>query len=135
MELCTESFKPKGELKLHLHIAWKWMDRQHIRDPVAFMIDGVVPVHVKQPPRDCLDPRARNVNPMFYYLEMPKIGGVFHKASEFAYTDYSVNLRWITGWLQGNKITSASASRVIIFRFKRKWELAAPHHKAAILLR
>ena len=117
MELCTETFKSKGELKLHLHIAWRWLERQHIRDPAAFKIDGTVPVHVKQPPRDCLGPKARNVNPMLYYLEMPKIGGVFHHMNERAYIDYSVNARWITGWLQGNKITFKAASEVTVFFF------------------
>ena len=115
LELCTESYQSRGEIRLHLHIAWKWTERQHIRTPATFKIDDVVPVHVKQPPRDCIGPRAKNVNPMFYYLEMPKIGGVFHKSNERAYTDYSVNPRWITGWLQGKKITGADASKVTVF--------------------
>lgn len=65
-EMCADSFKTQGALKLHLHICWKWLERQHIRDPAAFKIDGVVPVHVKQPPRDCMGPRAKNVGPMMY---------------------------------------------------------------------
>ena len=114
-ELCTESFKQQNVLKLHLHICWKWLERQHIRDPAAFKIDGVVPVHVKQPPRDCLGPKARNVNPMLYYLEMPKIGAVFWDGNEKAFTAYPVNPRWITGWLQGKKITIKDAAQVIFF--------------------
>jgi len=115
LEICTETFRTQGVLKLHLHICWKWLERQHIRDPAAFKIDGVVPVHVKQPPRDMLGPRARNVNPMLYYLQMPKIGGVFHDMNERAFIDYPVNARWITGWLQGRKITVKAASEVTFF--------------------
>jgi hypothetical protein len=127
-ELCTESFKKQGVLKLHLHICWKWLERQHIRDPAAFKIDGVVPVHVKQPPRDCLGPKARNVNPMLYYLEMPKIGAVFWDGNEKAYTGYPVNPRWITGWLQGKKITIKDAAQVTFFFIRDTvGELAAPH--------
>ena len=114
-ELCAESFMQKNVLKLHLHICWKWLEKQHIRNPAAFKIDGVVPVHVKQPPRDCLGPKARNVNPMLYYLEMPKIGGVFWDGNEKAFTAYPVNPRWITGWLQGKKITIKDAAQVTFF--------------------
>ena len=115
LELCTDTFKTQSFLKLHLHICWKWLERQHIRDPAAFKVDGVVPVHVKQPPRDMLGPRARNVHPMLYYLQMPKIGGVFHDTTEKAFIDYSVNARWITGWLQAKKITVKSASEATVF--------------------
>ena len=131
LELCTDTFKTKGQLKLHLHICLKWLDRQHIRDPAAFKIDGVVPVHVKQPPRDCLGPRARNTNPMLYYLEMPKIGGVFHEANEHAYTDYSVNPRWITGWLQGKKITAKDASEVTCLFINTACGSSQPHARAS----
>ena len=118
MELCTDTFTKQQVLKLHLHICWKWLEKQHIRDPAAFKIDGVVPVHVKQPPRDCLGPKARNVNPMLYYLQMPKIGGVFHDNNERAFIEYSVNPRWITGWLQGKKITPEKASEVNVFCYR-----------------
>ena len=115
LELCTETFKNQGVLKLHLHICWKWLKQQHIRDPAAFKIDGVVPVHVKQPPRDCMGPEARNTAPMMYYLQMPKIGGVFHDSNENAFIDYSVNPRWITGWLQAKKITPKAATEATDF--------------------
>ena len=118
----------KNVLKLHLHICWKWLEKQHIRNPAAFKIDGVVPVHVKQPPRDCLGPKARNVNPMLYYLEMPKIGAVFWDGNEKAFTAYPVNPRWITGWLQGKKITIKDAAQVTFFFIRDTvGELAAPH--------
>ena len=130
LELCTDTFKTQSVLKLHLHICWKWLERQHIRDPAAFKIDGVVPVHVKQPPRDVLGPRARNVSPMLYYLQMPKIGGVFHDMNERAFIDYSVNARWITGWLQAKKITVKAASEATFFFVViAVWELAAPPPK------
>ena len=130
MELCTETFKAQGVLKLHLHICWKWLDRQHIRDPAAFKIDGVVPVHVKQPPRECMGPKARNVSPMLYYLQMPKIGGVFHDMNEKAFIDYSVNARWITGWLQAKKITVKAASQVAFFLLSQCGS-SQPHHPKA----
>ena len=56
---------------------------------------------------------------MLYYLEMPKIGGVFHDCNERAFTDYSVNPRWITGWLQGRKMKREDAQKVIVFFFIR----------------
>jgi hypothetical protein len=111
-ELCTTTFKIQKVVKLHLHVCWKWLEKQHIRQPASFQIDRVIPVHVKQPPRDCMSARAHSVSPMLYYLEMPKIGKVFHLADMSAFLDYPVNPRWITGWLQGQKITHADAAKV-----------------------
>ena len=131
LELCTDTFKTQSVLKLHLHICWKWLERQHIRDPAAFKVDGVVPVHVKQPPRDMLGPKARNVNPMLYYLQMPKIGGVFHDTTEKAFIDYSVNARWITGWLQAKKITVKAASEATVFLLLSQCGSSQPYHPKA----
>ncbi len=100
-ELCTTTFKMQKLVKLHLHVCWKWLEQQSIRQPASFQIDRVIPVHVKQPPRECMSTRAHSVNPMMYYLEMPKSGKVFHLADLKAFLDYPVNPRWITGWLQG----------------------------------
>ena len=102
-ELCTTTFKIQKVVKLHLHVCWRWLDKQHIRSPASFQIDRVIPVHVKQPPRECMSARAHSVNPMLYYLEMPKFGKVFHLTDMKAFLDYPVNPRWITGWLQGKK--------------------------------
>jgi hypothetical protein len=64
---------------------------------------------------------------MLYYLQMPKIGGVFHDMNEKAFIDYSVNARWITGWLQAKKITVKAASEAtFLFVVIAVWELAAP---------
>ena len=116
-EVCTSSWTEKQELKLHFHVCFKFSDRAHSRAPNILELDGVSPVHVQQPPRECLGPRAQNVNPMLYYLEMPKIGKVFHQTSIHAFIEYSVNPRWITGWLQGQKIRPADAAKVIFCLF------------------
>ena len=121
LEVCTSSWAEKQELKLHFHVCFKFSDRVHFRAPNILELDGVSHAHVQQPPRECLGPRAQNVNPMLYYLEMPKIGKVFHQTSIHAFIDYSVNPRWITGWLQGLKIRPADAAKVIfclLFIFK-----------------
>ena len=52
---------------------------------------------------------------MLYYLEMPKIGKVFSSTNRYAYLDYAVNPRWITGWLQGKEISSNDVASVIVF--------------------
>jgi hypothetical protein len=114
-EICTSTWKEKQELKLHYHVCFKFADRMHFRTSKSLELDGVIPVHVQQPPRDCVGPRAANVNPMLYYLEMPKIGKVLHQTTVYAFTDYSVNPRWITGWLQGMKIRPEDAAKVILY--------------------
>ena len=72
---------------------------------------GLKPQHVQDPTSSGRGRRANNPNPMFYYVQMPKVGMVIHESNWRPYKDFQVNDRWLIPFLQAKKITVQSASQ------------------------
>ena len=75
------------------------MDASHIKG----MVD---PVTAK---------KANGAQSMHHYVQMPKAGQVHMTTNYDAYTEFLVNPRWITGYLQSKKISEEDAKKVSVF--------------------
>ena len=72
---------------------------------------GLKPQHVKDPSSSGRGRRANCPNPMFYYVQMPKVGMVMHESNWKPYKDFQVNDRWLIPFLQAKKISLKDASQ------------------------
>ena len=111
-EVCTKTWLMESKLKLHVHIVMEFSSRRRIRRAVALTLNGVKPSHAQVPSDNCAKKAAKNTAPMHYYLQMPKYGKVFSASNYHAYTDFAVNARWITNFIQSHKMSYTDASNV-----------------------
>ena len=58
--------------------------------------------------------RSRQTAPSHYYLQMPKVGGVWFQTNTPAFRKFNVNVRWVTGfWQTGHLLTEAARSEYV----------------------
>ena len=110
-ELCPEQFK-EGTLQLHLTVVFLFGRKMGMRTSKWMeLTGGLKPQHVKDPSSGGRGRRANSPNPMFYYVQMPKVGMVMHEGNWKPYKDFQVNDRWLIPFLQAKKISLKDASQ------------------------
>ena len=108
LELCPEKFK-ENELQIHVTVVFKWNHKARYRSSDPFKLLGIEPQHVKAQKRKKEMRRADTPEPMFYYVQCPKDGMLFHDSNYKPFKDFPVNDKWLNPFLQNKKIRVANA--------------------------
>ncbi len=109
LEFCPDTFKEKKVLRLHVHAVLSWSKQKRVRSKASFRLAGVVPTHNGQNANPMAFHRSRQTAPAHYYLQMPKIGGVWCGTNVPAFRKFAVNPRWVTTFWQSGHLTLESA--------------------------
>jgi hypothetical protein len=110
LEVCTETFKRSGEVRLHGHV---FLRASRLRlSKAQVMFKGSCP-HKGD---DCFGSRSSRAgsNAGMYYLHAPKYGQLFSGGSLQPFRDYPVQGAWVLSLLQSEKIGFAEARREIV---------------------
>ncbi len=109
MELCCDTLKNQGLIKVHIHLMWDRRERLRIRNSTPLLFKGQPP-YVSASWEKCRGNNQRKVfNQGHYYLSYPKIGSVFRLTNWPPHESYCVSPEWITQQWSSNKMTSESA--------------------------
>ena len=108
LELCPKLFQ-QGKLQIHVAVVLRWNGQQKYRNGDKFKLLGVQPQHVKAQMRKKDMKRADTPEPMFYYVQCPKDGMLFHDSNYKPFQDFVVNDKWLTPFLQSQKMRVSKA--------------------------
>ena len=108
LELCPKLFE-EGKLQIHVAVVLRWNGQQKYRNGDKFKLLGVQPQHVKAQMRKKDMKRADSPEPMFYYLQCPKDGMLFHDSNYKPFQDFVVNDKWLNPFLQSGKMRVSKA--------------------------
>ena len=122
LEICMDTYRSSyadtKTIKLHVHLVLEVRDGKFMRFnnvKLALRVGSMSPGHVK----GMQDPQTSNKTKcaaaMHYYVQMPKVGLVGGDTNHRAYTQFLVNPRWITGYIQSQKLSLETAKKVILF--------------------
>ena len=103
LELCPKLFE-QGKLQIHVAVVLKWDGKQKHRNGDKFKLLGVQPQHIKAQQRKMGMRRADTPEPMFYYVQCPKDGMLFHDSNYKPFEDFVVNDKWLNPLLQSKKM-------------------------------
>ena len=107
LELCPDSLRKDKALRLHVHVVMSWGKQKSIAFASAFRLAGVLPTHNTATPMAFH--RSRSTAPAHYYLQMPKVGGIWSATNTPAFKNFPVNPRWVTAFWQAGQLVTATA--------------------------
>jgi hypothetical protein len=116
LEICPRTWAQKRQVVLHLHFAGEWgpTSPKDLSKIYKYFLDEDWSVQwagrnnvpsVSQ----YATKRKKDFRPMHYYVQFPKQGQLSSWTNYEAFSSFQVNPRWITGYLQGQKISLADA--------------------------
>lgn len=110
MEHSTHPTDP-AQIRVHLHLFCSWQQDKSPRRRVYSAVTRLkfegkaashfVPSVARQGPRG----RSRAVLQGHYYLQMPKVGSLFRRATLVRFLDFKVEARWIMGFWRQRKLS------------------------------
>lgn len=119
LEMCTDTFRSRGEIQLHVHMFIESNDKHfRVEKSVQLELFGVHPnlsltseaANLPLTPARGRSANAANAASGHYYLAMPKRGKVFqHIANCEPWKDYNVKVQWITQHWQTCKLSDDAA--------------------------
>ena len=119
LEMCTDTFRSRGEIQLHVHMFIESNDKHfRVEKSVQLELFGVHPnlsltseaANLPLTPARGRSANAANAASGHYYLAMPKKGKVFpHLANCEPWKDYNVKVQWITQHWQTCKLSDDAA--------------------------
>ena len=107
LELCPDSLRKDKALRLHVHLVMSWGKQKTIWSASALRLAGVLPTHNSGTPMAFH--RSRSTAPGHYYLQMPKVGGIWSATNTPAFKKFPVNPRWVTAFWQAGQLVTATA--------------------------
>ena len=107
LELCPDSLRKDKALRLHVHVVMSWGKQKSIAFASAFRLAGVLLTHNTATPMAFH--RSRSTAPAHYYLQMPKVGGIWSATNTPAFKKFPVNPRWVTAFWQAGQLVTATA--------------------------
>ena len=122
LEICMDTYRKSyadtKTIKLHVHLVLEVRDGKFMRFnnvKMALRIGSIMPGHVKGMQDPQTSKKTKCAAAMHYYVQMPKVGLVGGDTNHRAYTQFLVNPRWITGYIQSQKLSLETAKKVIVF--------------------
>ena len=119
MEICPNTIRIESKLRVHLHVVVEWPSKVRIGKWSNWTIAGCVPSHAKLDEDEFgASPDKRKRKPssdgMHFYVQMQKKGTVYTKSNYEIFTDFNVNPRWVSVWMQRGKLTYAKAQELYV---------------------
>ena len=115
LEICPKTMKVSKVCRLHVHVALVFLKKACVRKSQSLRVSGALLVNSPRAAgHAAVSSRARNTWPLHYYLQMPKHGSVWHATNLDAFTQFPVNPRWITSFVQSGHLESEDAKREYI---------------------
>ena len=111
-ELCTKTLGDSRAVRVHAHVCCRAFQKVCIETAGFLKWQGTVP-HLSQgfaPARQ----RAVGGNACFFYLQCPKIGGVYQVANIRPFEDYLVSGEWVFNLLQQEKLRIPDARQQLV---------------------
>ena len=91
--------------------SWIGRKKRTFRDCKLWSLGDISPAHFKELSDPASRKSARSAAPMHFYCQMPKKGLLKSHTTVVAYRDFSVNPRWIGGYLQQGKLSVEAAHK------------------------
>ena len=112
LELCTETWEEKKEIRLHAHVALTASDRMSMTmtdvGKHKFLGGGFRATSERSG-------RGRTLGwSSFYYVQAPKHGSLWHWGTKLAYKDYPVSADWIWNLVQSKKVSFGVAKAELV---------------------
>ena len=111
VELCMETYKAKGILRLHAHV-WLLSKQRGQISPCEFDFGLGSDMHKRELQTDLFGTSSRSLSVLMsgcYYVCAPKIGQLFSYSSAKPHADFPVKESWITALYSAGKMTGENA--------------------------
>ena len=111
VELCMETYKAKGILRLHAHV-WLLSKQRGQISPSEFDFGLCSDMHKLELQTDIFGSSSRSLSVLMsgcYYVCAPKIGQLFSYSSAKPHADFVVKESWITALYSAGKMTGENA--------------------------
>ena len=124
-EICPKTVQEKRKVKVHIHLVSEWPKKVRAGRFSDWELAGVKPTNARSDDNadegDLVRKRQRKVSSdgAHFYNQMQKIGACNVWTNYKAFEDFNVNPRWISVWMQRQKISSYCRGALHQGRHKR----------------
>ena len=120
LELCPKTLKEKAIMKFHFHVIFEWSRRVRLGFAEKITFCGAPVGHIKTDGTDLYSTYTKKISRKIcadaahFYGQVEKVGSIGSCTNFQAFVDFNVNPKWITTWVQRQKITWSIATKLYL---------------------